>query len=109
MLSYTFKHYHIPFRDELLEGNPLNDEQMGELTCDVMEKVDKKFNYLLGYPFYSSLAYDPRPSQDWTSLLTLSSVDELNWCWHDGDFLMLFIEKEKLKQKDFSYIKSDAG
>lgn len=99
----------IPFRDELLEDNPLNDEQIEELIYDVMETVDKKLNYLLGYPFYSSLAYDPRPSKDWTSLLTLSSVDELNWCWHDGDFLMLFIEKEKLKQKDFSYIKSDAG
>ncbi|MBW1296305.1 YwqG family protein [Aquimarina litoralis] len=99
----------IPFRDELLEDSPLNDEQTEELIYEVLEKVDKKLNYLLGYPFYSSLAYDPRPGENWISLLTLSSVDELNWCWHDGDFLMLFIEEDKLKEKDFSHIKSDAG
>lgn len=99
----------IPFREELIEGSPFNDEQIEDLTCYFMEDVDKKLDYLLGYPFYSTLAYDPRPSKDWTSLITLASDDELNWCWHDGDFLMLFIEKEKLKQKDFSYIKSDAG
>ncbi|WP_338812150.1 YwqG family protein [Bernardetia sp. Wsw4-3y2] len=99
----------IPFRNELLKKNPLNISQLDELSYDIMEKLDKKLNYLLGYPLYSSLAYDPRPDEDWTSLLTLSSIEELNWCWHDGDFLMLFIEKEKLKQNDFSYIKSDAG
>ncbi|WP_196889805.1 YwqG family protein [Aureivirga sp. CE67] len=99
----------IPSREELLENNPLDEEQTEDLIYDVMENVDKNLNYLLGYPYYSTLAYDPRPSKDWTSLLTLSSDSALNWCWHDGDFLMLFIEKEKLKQKDFSNIKSDAG
>ncbi|WP_083629706.1 YwqG family protein [Tenacibaculum agarivorans] len=99
----------IPFREELLENNPLNNEQIEELVYEVIEKTDKKYNHLLGYPFYSSLAYDPRPDNNWTSLLTLSSIDELDWCWHDGDFLMLFIEKDKLIQQDFSNIKSDAG
>ncbi|WP_338761646.1 YwqG family protein [Bernardetia sp. ABR2-2B] len=99
----------IPFRNKLLKENPLSQSQLDELSYDIMEKLDKKLDYMFGYPFYSSLAYDPRPSENWISLLTLSSIDELDWCWHDGDFLMLFIEKEKLKQKDFSYIKSDAG
>lgn len=99
----------IPVRSDLLEGTPLSDDQLEDLRHDVLEKLDKKLNYLLGYPFYSTLAYDPRPDENWTSLLTLSSIDELDWCWHDGDFLMLFIEKEKLKEGDFSYVKSDAG
>ncbi|WP_081909417.1 DUF1963 domain-containing protein [Aureispira sp. CCB-QB1] len=43
------------------------------------------------------------------SLLNLASIQELDWCWHDGDFLMLFIEKEKLAKGDFSNIQSDAG
>ena len=43
------------------------------------------------------------------SLITLMSNSELDWCWHDGDKLMVFIEKDKLLNKDFSCLKSDAG
>jgi len=66
-------------------------------------------DYLLGYPSFYTLAYDPTPGPEWISLLTLKSHDELEWCWHDGDKLMVFIETEKLKAKDFSSLKSDAG
>ena len=65
---------------------------------------------LLGFPFASTLGYDPTPEGgDWVSLLTLSSLEELDWCWHDGDMLLVFIEKDKLAQLDFSNLKSDAG
>lgn len=66
-------------------------------------------NYMLGYPSFRSLGYDPTPSQEWISLLTLASYDEFDWCWHDGDKLMVFIESEKLAAKDFSHLKVDAG
>ncbi|MBW2960547.1 DUF1963 domain-containing protein [Mesonia sp. JHPTF-M18] len=33
----------------------------------------------------------------------------LEWNWHDGGYLMLFIEKDKLAKGDFSNIKTDAG
>lgn len=68
-------------------------------------------DYLLGYPSYASLAYDPtpQPTNDWVSLLTITSHDEFAWCWHDGDKLMVFIEKSRLLNKDFSHLKSDAG
>jgi hypothetical protein len=65
--------------------------------------------YLLGYPFNTTLAYDPTPGPEWRSLLTLSSDDELEWCWHDGDWLVTFIEQQRLHAGDFSQIKSDAG
>lgn len=66
-------------------------------------------DYMLGYPSFHSLAYDPTPGPGWISLITLKSHDELEWCWHDGDKLMVFIEPERLKAKDFSALKSDAG
>lgn len=65
--------------------------------------------HLLGYPFNTTLAYDPTPGPEWRSLLTLSSDDELQWCWHDGDWLVTFIEERRLMAVDFSQIKSDAG
>jgi uncharacterized protein YwqG len=66
-------------------------------------------DYMLGYPSYNTLAYDPTPGKEWMSLLTLSSCDELEWSWHDGDKLMIFIECEKLRNKDFSSLKTEAG
>jgi len=65
--------------------------------------------YLLGYPFNSTLAYDPTPGPEWRSLLTLGSDRELEWCWHDGDWLVTFIEEQRLRAGDFSQIKADAG
>jgi hypothetical protein len=50
--------------------------------------------YRLGYPFNTTLAYDPTPGPGWRSLLTLSSDDKLEWCWHDGDWLVTFIEEQ---------------
>ena len=54
----------------------------------------------------------PRPSiepwPEWCSLLTLASDDKLNWFWH-GDWLVTFIEKEKIRNADFSTIQTDAG
>lgn len=77
----------------------------------IYEKHEEQFadDYLLGYPSYYSLGYDPTPAEDWTALLTVTSYDELGWCWHDDDKLMVFIEKQKLAQKDFSVLRSDAG
>jgi uncharacterized protein YwqG len=101
----------IPLKEELMKDCPFDEEQIDDFDFDFIDDADadRNSNYLLGYPFYSSLAYDPRPGENWINLLTLSSEDDLDWCWHDGAFLMLFIEKEKLEIKDFSYIKSDAG
>jgi len=65
--------------------------------------------YLMGYPLNSTLAYDPTPGPEWRSLLTLNSDDELEWCWHDGDWLVTFVEEQRLRTGDFSQIKSDAG
>ena len=66
-------------------------------------------DYLLGYPSFDSLAYDPTPEKDWISLLTLVSHETLQWCWQDGARLMVFIHKDKLKEADFSELRCDAG
>lgn len=66
------------------------------------ERQPRFVAYLLGYPAVSTLAYDPTPGPEWTSLLTLSSNDELGWSWHDGAYLHVFIERARLAQSDFS-------
>ena len=76
-----------------------------ELRC----RLHPSGRYLLGYPFNTTLAYDPTPGPEWRSLLTLSSDDDLEWCWNDGDWLVMFIMDQRLRAGDFSQIKSDAG
>lgn len=66
-------------------------------------------SHMLGYPSFCSLGYDPTPNPKWTSLLTITSNEDLGWCWHDGDKLMVFVEYDKLLRRDFSCLKSDAG
>jgi len=95
----------IPRHEDLRKDWPFSVEALDDLP----EIEGYSEDYMLGYPSYCTLAYDPTPGENWTSLLTLTSCDELDWCWHDGDKLMIFIEKEKLRNKDFSHLKTDAG
>jgi uncharacterized protein YwqG len=95
----------IPRHEDLRNDWPFDDEVLNELS----ETIDAKDNYLLGYPSFTSLGYDPTPASEWISLLTVHSLDEFDWCWHDGDKLMIFIELDKLVARDFSFLKSDAG
>ena len=53
--------------------------------------------------------YDPTPKGDWLPLIGLSSHEDLGWCWHDGDYLHIAIERAKLAERDFSTVASDAG
>jgi hypothetical protein len=46
-------------------------------------------------------------TQPWDS--DVGSDDDLEWCWHDGDWLVTFIERERLAAADFATIKADAG
>ena len=81
-----------------------------DAVIDLNQKGLFPSDYLLGYPSYYTLAYDPTPKEPgWISLLTLKSHDEFDWCWHDGDKLMVFIEADKLAACDFSELRADAG
>ena len=84
-------------------------ESMRDAYWEFRSELHPTGAYLLGYPFNTTLAYDPTPGPDWCSLLTLPSNDDLEWSWHDGDYLVAFIEKERLRQREFSRIKADAG
>ena len=95
----------LPRHEELRKDWPFNRDALYELA----DAIDANREYLLGYPSFNTLAYDPTPGAEWISLLTVGSLDEFEWCWHDGDTLMVFIEPAKLEQKDFSHLKSDAG
>lgn len=80
-----------------------------EALQNALEEADLPEDYLLGYPSFDSLAYDPTPGPEWMPLLTVRSHEDLEWCWHDGDKLMVFIERDKLAVRDFSHLKADAG
>jgi hypothetical protein len=82
-----------------------------ETACDYFDELADIWSsvaplgsndHLLGYPGQSSLAYDPTPGPSWSHLLCLSSHDDLEWCWHDGDYLHVFVEHERLRRADFS-------
>lgn len=85
------------------------DESLEDAYWELRARIHSSGRYLLGYPFNTTLAYDPTPGPEWSSLLTLSSSDELDWSWHDGDWLVTFIERERLLASDFSKIQADAG
>jgi uncharacterized protein YwqG len=95
----------IPRHEDLRDDWPIPYEDIENLLEDAQLSSD----YLLGYPSFYSLAYDPTPNNEWCSLLTLDSHDQFDWCWHDADKLMVFIEKSKLEMRDFSSLKADAG
>lgn len=82
---------------------------MDEFHDKLYETFGGVGDHLFGYPTNDSLGYDPTPKGDWLPFLNLQSHKTLNWCWHDGDRLMVFIEKSALVQGDFSNIKTDAG
>lgn len=99
----------IPANDDVLKDPPFAEATLEDLVYEAPHRVDMPGEYLLGYPTFNTLAYDPTPEGGWVSLLTLGSLDELDWCWHDGDKLMVFIEEEKLAALDFSNLICDAG
>ncbi|MEM6596743.1 MAG: YwqG family protein [Cyanobacteria bacterium P01_C01_bin.69] len=95
----------IPRRECLRDDWPFDEDALYEL----LDAVDATNEYLLGYPSFTSLGYDPTPGPGWISLLTVHSLDAFDWCWHDGDKLMVFVETQRLAECDFSQLKSDAG
>lgn len=66
-------------------------------------------DHLLGYARHGTIVYNPTPEGDWIPLLGLSSHEELEWCWNDGDSLTVFIERRRLAERDFSQLSVTAG
>lgn len=85
------------------------DEVQSDIYTEIRHSLHKSSDYLLGYPSHYTLAYDPTPGAEWIPLLTVDSDDFLEWSWHDGNKLMIFIEKERLENLDFSRLKSEGG
>lgn len=85
------------------------DEGLDDAYRELRSRLHASRKYLLGYPTNYTLAFDPTPGPEWRSLLTLNSDDALEWCWHDGDRLVGFIETKALYAGDFSKIQCAAG
>lgn len=97
-----------PWSEADAKNWPIRESQR-DAYRDLRLRLHHSRRYLLGYPFNTTLAYDPTPGPEWHSLLTLSSNDDLEWCWHGGDWLVTFIEHQRMRAGDFSLIKADAG
>ncbi len=97
----------IPYDEYQRKDWPFEFDKLRDSYRQLRDALHESGEYLLGYPSYFSLGYDPTPGQDWLSLLTLGSDDD--WCWHDGDNLMVFIRRAQLVKKDFSALRADAG
>jgi hypothetical protein len=98
----------IPYDEYQVDGWPFDEHEI-EVYRALRDSLHEGDDYLLGYPSHCSLAYEPTPTPGWRSLLTVFSYDDLEWCWHDGDALMIFIEQSRLQSGDFSCLKADAG
>ncbi|RYY58123.1 MAG: DUF1963 domain-containing protein, partial [Comamonadaceae bacterium] len=83
----------VPRHEELRNDWPFATAP--DLAWDLAQAVNADA-YLLGHPAHCSLAYDPTPGPGWVSLLNVPSLPELQWCWHDEDRLMVFIQAAQL-------------
>ena len=97
-----------PWDDSQVKLWPI-DESKQDAYWEMRCQIHASGRYLLGYPLNTSLAYDPTPGPEWRSLLTLNSDDNLEWFWHDGDWLVTFIDNRRLLENDYSEIRADAG
>jgi uncharacterized protein YwqG len=97
-----------PYEDLEKETWPI-DKSDQDAYWELRLRIHPSRRYLLGFPFNTTLAYDPTPGPEWRSLMTLSSNADMEWCWHDGDWLVTFIEDQRLLKADFSRIKAVAG
>lgn len=96
----------LPLASYLEINYPADSDKLSEI---VWRNDELEFqNHLFGYPHHDSLGYDPTP-ENFIPFLNLQSENDLHWCWGDGAKLMIFIEPKKLKQRDFSNLKADAG
>ncbi len=99
----------LPFREHLVDKWPLNDQEKERFFETLVDKLTRATNSVLGYPYYNTLDYNPTPKGDWVLLMNLSSDKKLDWLWGDEDLLMIFIERQKLLEKDFSNLRIDIG
>jgi uncharacterized protein YwqG len=99
----------LPFDEDQVDEWPFRTDELSTAYENLRNGLHQSEDYLLGYPSHCTLAYNPTPGSEWISLFTANSDDELEWFWHDGDKLMIFIEIERLKNHDFSNLRSDAG
>jgi hypothetical protein len=97
----------LPRHEVLSDDWPLDKEAVDCLFTELHRLGQDSQGHLLGYPAFSTLAYDPTPGNDWLPLLTVNSI--LDWCWHDGTKLMVFIERDNLTRHHFTQLKCDAG
>lgn len=85
------------------------DESLAMAYWEMRTSLHTTGRYLFGYPFHSSLAYDPLPGPTWRSLLTIRDSKAMDWYWMDSDWLMTFIETDRLQAADFTNIKAESG
>lgn len=107
----------IPDHDEQVEDWPYREKEWSERR-EIFERFESLWrestgeptelhDNLAGYPTTSTHGSDPAPGPEWVHLISFYSHSD--WCWGGGDFLQIFIERERLKNHDFSNLRSSAG
>lgn len=87
---------------------PIPEEKSDEYW-DMRWAIHSSKRYLFGFPSHSTLCQDPTPGPDWQSLINLTSNDDLDWYWGDGDHFQSFIRTESLKNSEFSDLETCEG
>lgn len=104
--------FDIPLFDNLIpstyEGSPIPKARWREYA-DVRNELHETPDFLFGYPTNRCLGYDPTPGPGWMQLVNLDTDEDLEWYFHDGSKLMIFIEADRLAKCDFGKLTTDAG
>lgn len=96
----------LPPHSVLVDDWPFEDGWNDDYSSFV-ERL-RPTEHLFGYTDFTSLGYDPCPTGS-IPFLTLSSLEDFGWCWHDGDYLQVFVASEALERGEFGDLSSDAG
>lgn len=98
----------VPHSQEQVQYWPF-DRAEADYFGLIKDKLNPGDAQLFGYPYMCTLGDDPTPGPDWVPFLSVYSINKLGWCWHDGDWLRIFIRRQDLAAGDFSTLETVAG
>ena len=112
-IPITFKSaWDIPLFDYFIESTYANTplpKAMWREYSEVRDALHESPDFCFGCPTSRCLGFDPLPGPDWLQLLNLDSDEDIEWNFHDGGKLMIFIETARLANCDFTHLSTVAG
>lgn len=75
---------------------------------ELRNQCNESEHHLLGYSIHGRTT-EPSPGADWLHLLCLSSDDNHNWSWCDGEHLAIFVHQANVADHSFAHVFGSAS